>query len=147
MAALEQAARRAAVAAAWRRRRLGNRDVTASRGVAPPSPRLRRLAVASCEGGRPCGTLGLSSLEERLQPARPRRVPQLAQRLRLDLPDALAGDREALTDLFERVLGAFADAEAHLDDALLARRQRLQDVVRLLLQVQVDHRIRRRPDV
>ena len=33
-----------------------------------------------------------------------RRVAQLAQRLRLDLPDALAGDLEVLTDLFERVV-------------------------------------------
>src|SRR6186713_3692071 len=74
-------------------------------------------------------------------------MPQLAERLRLDLPDALAGHREALTDFLERVFAAFAHAEAHLDYALLARRQRLEDVVRLFLEVEVDDRIRRRHDV
>ena len=69
-------------------------------------------------------------------------MPQLAERLGLDLTDALAGDREALSDLFERVLAAVADAEPHLDDALFARRQRLQHRLGLLLQVQVDHRER-----
>jgi hypothetical protein len=54
------------------------------------------------------------------------RVPQLAQRLRLDLADALAGDLEVLAHLFERVVALLADAEAHAEDLLLARRQRLQ---------------------
>jgi hypothetical protein len=62
-------------------------------------------------------------------------VAELAERLRLDLTDALAGDLEALTDLLESVLGAVADAEAHLDDALLAGRERLQEGLRLLLEV------------
>src|SRR5262245_45851119 len=74
-------------------------------------------------------------------------MAELAERLRLDLPDALARDGEALADFLERVLRAFADAKAHLDDALLARRERLEDVVRLLLEVEVDHRIGRRHDV
>jgi predicted RNA-binding protein with PIN domain len=47
---------------------------------------------------------------------------------------------EALADLLQRVLGAVADAEAHLDDALLAGSERLQEGVRLLLEVQVDGR-------
>src|SRR6185312_4185611 len=41
------------------------------------------------------------------------RVAQLAQRLRLDLADALARDIELLADLFERVVGIHVDAEAH----------------------------------
>src|SRR5688572_19773233 len=87
-----------------------------------------------------------SSLEECPQLAAPRRVAELPQRLGFDLPDALAGDREALADLFQRVLAAIADAEPHFDHLLLARRQRLQYRLRLLLEVQVDHRVGRGHD-
>src|SRR6476619_7839535 len=83
------------------------------------------------------------SLQKRPQLAAAGRMPQLAQRLGLDLPDAFAGDREALADLLEGVLAAIADAEAHLDDLLLAGRERLQHRLGLLTQVQVDDRIRR----
>src|SRR5579864_3954901 len=65
-------------------------------------------------------------------------VAQLPERLGLDLPDALARDGEALSDLFQRVLAPVPDAEPHLDHFLLARRQRLEDRFGLLLQVQVD---------
>jgi hypothetical protein len=44
---------------------------------------------------------------------------KLAQRLRLDLADAPAGDRELLAHLLEH--GVHADAAAHAQDALLAR--------------------------
>src|SRR5262245_1406586 len=74
-------------------------------------------------------------------------MTELAQRLGLDLPDALAGDGEALADFFERVLAAVADAEPHLDHLLLARRERLQYRLGLLLEVQVDHRFGRRDDL
>src|SRR5438105_14094647 len=57
---------------------------------------------------------------------RPRRMLPLAQRLGLDLADALAGDRELLADLFLRVVGVHADAEAHAEHAFLARRQARQ---------------------
>src|SRR4029453_6539689 len=67
-----------------------------------------------------------SSFQECAQLATPRRMPQLAKSLGFDLPNALAGDGEALADLFERVLAAVADAEPHLDHLLLARRERLQ---------------------
>src|SRR5262249_55469225 len=80
-----------------------------------------------------------AALEERLELARARRVAQLAQGLGLDLADALAGDREALPDFLERVLAAVAEAEAHLDDLLLARGERLEEGLRLLLEVDVDH--------
>jgi hypothetical protein len=46
----------------------------------------------------------LSSLEKRLETPASRRVTQLTQRLRLDLPDAFTGDGEALAYLFERML-------------------------------------------
>src|SRR6185312_5495718 len=87
------------------------------------------------------------SFEKRAKFARPRRVPQLAQRLGLDLADALAGDGEALADLFERVLAAVADAEAHLDHLFLARRQRLQHRLGLFLEVEIDDRLGGRHDV
>ncbi len=44
-------------------------------------------------------------VEEAPQLPAPRRMLQLAQRLGLDLPDALARHRELLADLFERVVG------------------------------------------
>src|SRR6188474_140302 len=71
-------------------------------------------------------------------------MTQLAQRLGLDLAYAFAGDREVLAHLFERMLAAVADAEAHLDDLLFARRQRLQHRLGLFLQIEVDDRFRRR---
>src|SRR2546426_12599126 len=74
-------------------------------------------------------------------------MPQLSERLGLDLPDALARDREALAHFFERVLAAVTDAEAHLDDLLFARRERLQHRLGLLLEIQVDHRFGRRDDL
>src|SRR5437588_11476331 len=63
---------------------------------------------------------------------------QLPERLGLDLPDALARDRELLADLFERVVGVHADAEAHAQHALLARRQRGEHARRGLAQVALD---------
>ena len=54
-----------------------------------------------------------SVVEERAQFARAARVLELAQRLGLDLANALACHRELLTDLFQRVVGIHADAEAH----------------------------------
>src|SRR5687767_12761823 len=74
-------------------------------------------------------------------------MTQLAEGLRLDLPYTLARDGEILADFFQGVLAAVADAEAHLDHLLLARRERLEDRLRLLLEVQIDDRLRRRDDV
>src|SRR6185503_1276346 len=94
------------------------------------------------------GPYGLrTAFKKRLQLTRPRRMAQLPQRLRLDLPYALAGDGEVLAYFLERVLTAVADAKAHLDHLLLARRQRLEHRLGLLLEVQVNHRFRRRDDV
>src|SRR2546422_7918258 len=88
-----------------------------------------------------------ASLQERLQLPAAGRVAQLAERLRLDLPDALAGDREALAHFLERVLAAVADAKPHLDHLLLAGRQRLEDGLGLLLQIQVDDSLGGRHDL
>ena len=67
-------------------------------------------------------------------------MPQLAQGFGFDLADALSGYLEALADLFQRVLGAVFQAEAHLDDPLLARRERAQNLRGVLLEVDADDR-------
>jgi len=74
-------------------------------------------------------------------------MAQLAQRLRFDLADTLARDLEIATDLFEGVVALLADAEAHAQDLLLARRQRLEHATRLLLEVEVQHGVRGRDRV
>jgi hypothetical protein len=73
------------------------------------------------------------------------RVAQLAERLGLDLADALAGDLEVLADLFEGVVALLADAEAHAQDLLLARRERLEHAAGLVGEVHVDDRVGARP--
>src|SRR5207245_9788133 len=78
------------------------------------------------------------ALHEAPQLLAPARVTQLAQRLGLDLPDALPRDREVLSNLFQRVVGVLADPKALAQDALLARREGLQRVVDLALQVVAD---------
>src|SRR5438445_633743 len=62
-------------------------------------------------------------IQEAAQLAAAARVLELAQRLGLDLADALARHRELLADLFQRVDGIHADAEAHAQHALFAWRQ------------------------
>src|SRR3954454_18806161 len=73
----------------------------------------------------------------------PRRVPQLRQRLGLDLPDALPGDAELLADLFESARVAVGQSEPELDDLLLALGERVQDRVELLLQEDERRRVDR----
>src|SRR5882757_2020534 len=77
-------------------------------------------------------------IQERPQLERPRRVLQLAQRFRLDLADALSRDRKLLADLFQRVVGVHADAEAHAQHALFARRELGQHPRRGLAQIGLD---------
>ena len=68
------------------------------------------------QGARDCSLL----IEERPHFARPARVLQLPQRLRLNLPNPLPRHRELLADFFQRVIGVHADAEAHSEHALFA---------------------------
>src|SRR5690606_4003603 len=63
--------------------------------------------------------------------------------LRLDLTDALAGDVEVLADFFESVVALLADAEAHAENLLLARREGLEDAASLQLEVVGDDRLDR----
>src|SRR6185503_20138240 len=51
-----------------------------------------------------------------------RGMPQLAERLGLDLPDPLAGDREVLADFLQRVLAPVGEPEAQAQHLLLSRR-------------------------
>src|ERR1700733_11129732 len=73
-------------------------------------------------------------------------MPELAKRLRFDLANALARHLEVLADLFERMVALLADAEAHSENLLLPRRQRLEHLPRLLGEVHVDDRLCRRDD-
>ncbi len=57
-------------------------------------------------------------------------MAELAEGFGLDLPDALAGDLEALADFFQSVLGAVFQSEAHLDHALFARGESAEDLAR-----------------
>src|SRR5499427_691501 len=65
----------------------------------------------------------LLEIEERAELFRAARMAQLAQRLGLDLADALARDVELLADLFQRVVGVHVDAEAHAQNLRFARRE------------------------
>src|ERR1700719_2303299 len=78
-------------------------------------------------------------IHKRPQLLRPRRMPQLSQRLGLNLPDAFASYRERLADFLKRVLRAIFQSKAHLDDLLLARGQRTQHLRSLVFQVDVDY--------
>src|SRR5437773_8277818 len=84
------------------------------------------------------------AFEKRPQLPAARRMPQLAQRLRLDLPDPLAGDVELLADFLQRVVGVHLDAETHPQHLRFARRQRVEDVLAYVAQARVDRGIRRR---
>src|SRR2546428_9779411 len=68
-----------------------------------------------------------SRLEKAPELLRARWVPELAQRLGLDLSDALAGDREVLPDLLQRVLATVGEAEAEPQHLLLARGERSEE--------------------
>src|SRR3954468_15113517 len=87
-----------------------------------------------------------SVLDERLEALAARRVAQLAESLRLDLADALARHLEVLAHFLEGVVGLLADAEAHAEDLLLARRERRQDLAGLVGEVHGDTALGRRDD-
>src|SRR5215470_10019151 len=55
-------------------------------------------------------------LDEAPKTPAPKRRAQLAERLRLDLTDALARYVEALTDLFQGVLALFTDSKPQAQD-------------------------------
>src|SRR5262244_3829365 len=71
-------------------------------------------------------------------------MTKFAQRFRLNLADALAGDVEVLPHLFERMFAIDTDAKAFAQDFLFARREGLQDLQRLLLQIELHRRLKGR---
>ncbi len=71
-------------------------------------------------------------------------MPQLAQRLGLDLADPLARERERLCNLLQGVLATAPHAEPHLDHLLFAGCQGPQGVLDLLPEVEGDHGLGRR---
>src|SRR5450759_3732222 len=87
-----------------------------------------RLALRNSRG------VALALLEIVLELAGAARVAQLAQRLGLDLADALAGDVELLAHFLESAGPTVFEAEAKLQDATLSTGQRVQHRLDLLLQ-------------
>ena len=63
-----------------------------------------------------------SGVDEGAELFGPTRMPQLAERFRFDLADALSRDLEVLTHLFQGVVALLADAETHAQNLLFARR-------------------------
>src|SRR5207237_7084016 len=79
-----------------------------------------------------------------LELAAPRGVTQLAERLRLDLPDALAGHVKLAPDLFERPGAPVLETEPQLQHAALAAGESFEDRLDLLLEELVRRGIARR---
>src|SRR5438034_722859 len=84
--------------------------------------------------GAPLSIPQSSLLQVVLELAAPRRVTQLAQRLRLDLPDALACDVELAPHLFERPGAPVFETETQLQHAALAAGEPFEDRLDLLLE-------------
>jgi len=90
------------------------------------------------------GEFSKRTFEKNPEPAGTGGVAELAQRLGLDLTDALASNGKDLADFFESVLAAAIETETHLDDAFFARSKRAEHVSHLLFQVEADGGVRRR---
>src|SRR4051794_36888492 len=88
-----------------------------------------------------------SAVEKAPQLARPTRMLELPQRLGLDLADALARYRKLLADFLQRMVGVHADAEAHPEHPLLARRQRSEHPRRGFAQIGLNRRVDRQDRV
>src|SRR5712692_1652234 len=71
-------------------------------------------------------------------------MAQFAQRLGLNLPDALARHREILADLFERMIRVLPNPEPLAQDPLFAGGQGFERVVDLSLKVIPNRRLERR---
>src|SRR3990172_1946896 len=74
----------------------------------------------------------------------PGRVAEVAERLRLDLADALAGDVELLADLLESPGAAVLQPKPELEHPPLTTGQRVEDRLDLLLEELMRGRLRRR---
>ena len=72
------------------------------------------------------------------------RMPELAQRFRFDLPDALARDVELLSDLLQRARLAVIQAKAQAKHLFLARGERIEHLHQLLFEQRKSSHLRRR---
>ena len=96
---------------------------------APPSSNggcaaVQRGVVGRKEAGGPAkfdGGSPMSIVDEAPKDSAPMRVPELTQRLGLNLADPFAGHRELLADFSKRMVGARPDPEAHPNYPLFAR--------------------------
>src|SRR3954454_20802539 len=75
------------------------------------------------------------------------RVAELAQRLRLDLPDPLAGEPELASDLLQRASVPVVEPEAQPQDPLLTPVEAVEHRGQLLLEHPVGDRVERRHGV
>src|SRR5262249_17241427 len=111
-------------------------------GVTRPIPR----AAITTDADR-VGMATDSIVQKAPQLAASARMLELAQRLGLDLADALARHRELLAGPLKRVVGVPADAQAPAHHRLLAWRERRQHARRRLAQVRLDRGIDRQDRV
>src|SRR6266566_5112691 len=87
-------------------------------------------------------TASQRTFEKRADVAGARWVAQFAQRLGLNLANALTRDREHLADFFEGARIAVLKPKTHADDAFFAGIELLQHGGHRLLQAEADRRIR-----
>src|SRR5258706_14942700 len=104
---------------------------------------LRQRTRPPPDGWRACGQVGEESRSVQiiLEPAAAAGMAQLAQRLRLDLADALARDLEFPAHLFERATAAIVQPKAQTQHLLLALGQPAERVLHLLFEELVAGRV------
>src|SRR5690606_39672035 len=118
-----------------------------SRPSAPPFTRVSASTATATAAAQASSSHAVArrdtSVEVVAQDLRAARVAELRHGLGLDLPDALTRHAVDLADLVERLGLAVGEPEAHRHDARLALRERVEDLVQLLLQEREAHRVRR----
>src|SRR5579859_153332 len=87
------------------------------------------------------GTTSQRIFIERADKPRTRGVAQFAERLGLNLANALASDSKSLADFFKSVRITVLKAKAHANDALFTRIQVLQHGGDIFLETEVDGRV------
>src|SRR3989449_2286162 len=104
------------------------------RGNAGPRERRNPLPSHHARSHNPAIARSRQLFNKVLQPLRPGRVTQLAQRLGLDLADAFARHAELTADFLQRAGAAVIQPKAQLQHLALTWGERLQDVFQLLLE-------------
>src|SRR3954451_4336238 len=83
--------------------------------------------------------MGSDFFQKCLQPETSAGMAEFAQSLGFNLADALARYLEVLAYLLQSVLAAIVEPEPHPDDLLFTRRKALQNLSRLLIEIQIHH--------